>query len=126
MSIIYCERHDHSWDSDFLAECPACENEHHEETNMKTQHTPGPYKQLGKRATGLGSENGKVIGFVLSNDPEDLENLAFIIRACNCHYDLLEALKIAYKALIKNGDDQAPPKVMNRITNAIDKAEQGE
>ena len=27
MSIIYCERHDLKWDSDFKDECPACEND---------------------------------------------------------------------------------------------------
>ena len=31
MSIIYCEKHDRRWDSDFLMECPACENEPAEE-----------------------------------------------------------------------------------------------
>ena len=27
MSIMYCEKHDRRWDSDFLEECPQCENE---------------------------------------------------------------------------------------------------
>lgn len=27
MSIIYCERHDLRWDSDFTSECPMCEQE---------------------------------------------------------------------------------------------------
>jgi hypothetical protein len=27
MSIIYCEKHDRRWDSDFLMECPGCECE---------------------------------------------------------------------------------------------------
>ena len=27
MSIIYCEKHDLRWDSDFKSECPACESE---------------------------------------------------------------------------------------------------
>jgi len=27
MSIIYCEKHDRRWDSDWLSECPLCENE---------------------------------------------------------------------------------------------------
>jgi len=27
MSIIYCDKHDLKWDSDFKSECPACENE---------------------------------------------------------------------------------------------------
>lgn len=27
MSIIYCERHDLRWDSDFKGECPMCESE---------------------------------------------------------------------------------------------------
>lgn len=26
MSIIYCDKHDLKWDSDFKSECPACEN----------------------------------------------------------------------------------------------------
>lgn len=30
MSIMYCEKHDTKWDSDFLSECPVCENEHEE------------------------------------------------------------------------------------------------
>jgi hypothetical protein len=35
MSIIYCEKHDLHWDSDFLEECPQCENEHPEEADEK-------------------------------------------------------------------------------------------
>ncbi len=35
MSIIYCEKHDLRWDSDFLEECPQCENEHPEEPDEK-------------------------------------------------------------------------------------------
>lgn len=27
MSIMYCEKHDRQWDSDYLSECPCCENE---------------------------------------------------------------------------------------------------
>ncbi len=27
MSIIYCEKHDRRWDSDFKEDCPMCENE---------------------------------------------------------------------------------------------------
>lgn len=27
MSIIYCERHDLRWDSDYKSECPRCEDE---------------------------------------------------------------------------------------------------
>lgn len=27
MSIIYCERHDLRWDSDYKTECPRCEDE---------------------------------------------------------------------------------------------------
>ncbi len=27
MSIIYCEKHSRKWDSDFLDDCPSCENE---------------------------------------------------------------------------------------------------
>jgi len=27
MSIIFCEKHDRKWDSDYLEECPLCENE---------------------------------------------------------------------------------------------------
>ena len=27
MSIIYCEKHDRHWDSDFKEGCPVCENE---------------------------------------------------------------------------------------------------
>lgn len=36
----------------------------------------------------------------------------------------LAALKVAYKALIKNGDNQASPRVMNQINNAIDHLEE--
>ena len=27
MSIIYCEKHDRKWDSDFKEDCPMCEND---------------------------------------------------------------------------------------------------
>ena len=62
------------------------------------KHTPTPYKQLGHRATGIGSACGKIIGFVSSNNPEDLANLSFIVQACNSHDDLVAALQRLMRA----------------------------
>ena len=47
MSIIYCEKHDLKWDSDFKPECPACENEaetaqEHRERIEKTHGSLSP------------------------------------------------------------------------------------
>lgn len=35
MSIIYCEKHDLRWDSDFLEECPQCSDDREEEFPSK-------------------------------------------------------------------------------------------
>ena len=57
MSIMYCEKHDRRWDSDWLEECPLCENEHapsfsnNESNNAAGQVSESPNRQRLGEAT---------------------------------------------------------------------------
>jgi hypothetical protein len=46
-----------------------------------------------------------------------------IVRCVNLHAELIEAVRIAYESLIKNGVDLAPPRVMNMLDSVLAKAE---
>lgn len=68
-------------------------------------------------------------------DEEGKANAAFIVRACNSHYELLEALKDTLSALgnfyDSDNDNRNDPmmqsigKTMDKASNAIKKAEGG-
>lgn len=71
------------------------------------EHTPGPWT-VAKRNSKLvslisaNSEGGDANGGVYvakTQGPDSDANAAFIIRACNSHYDLIEALREARAAL---------------------------
>jgi len=66
------------------------------------KHTPGPWSV----GTGLRTSAGKGIGFIAeiktlpNRDYQQMEaNADFIVRACNSHDELLEALKECLKAV---------------------------
>ena len=52
-------------------------------------------------------------------------NAEFIVRSCNCHDELLEALKMAVGALRENDIDESMAGEFEILTDAITKAEGG-
>lgn len=83
-------------------------------TNLIMQaHQSGPYKRLAQCDC--------------SDDPTDEENTRFIVRACNSHYELLDALKAIcdqsdeYR---KNGSPRMPEpeRLYQQARSAITKA----
>lgn len=101
---------------------------------MTQKHTPGPWRVAAppdKVCTAYPQSemnyttNGWAKTIVVCKhaswmkDGEEFANAEFIVRACNSHYELLEALKDARYALYGNGP--ANPK----IDAAIAKAEGG-
>jgi hypothetical protein len=60
-------------------------------------------------------------GVVRAHKPEGQANLAFIVRACNSHYELLEALEqLHLKAVV--GTDDERHSALNAAWAAISKA----
>ena len=43
MSIIYCDKHDHQWDSDNMSECPRCEIEDEDKYGNPTDGSALPF-----------------------------------------------------------------------------------
>lgn len=87
---------------------------------METKHTPLPWhikdQNVGGDKYHYIQQKGKFIGFVMGiTDKADAE---FIVRACNSHYELLEAAKAA----LGDGSDLRPH-VLEKLKKAISKAE---
>lgn len=71
---------------------------------------------------------------IIDETPQNISNAEFIIRACNSHADLLEALETAYKAIssleinafgsANDGEIQWPirDELLDRLAKAIAKA----
>lgn len=81
---------------------------------MSTKHTPTPWKE-GKSSAPMTeciilSESGYVIGEVYNcqDNPENTANAAFIVRACNSHDALVEALAQCIDNLQGSGYDLSP------------------
>ena len=59
-----------------------------------SEHTPGPWR-LSKNYHIL-SDDGSIIADIHETESNNIAaNAEFILRACNCHEELLEALEIA-------------------------------
>lgn len=92
---------------------------------MKTQptHTPTPWIEKfdllldSKNEIPICLEKGNLDGAVV-NDEISKANRAFIVRAVNCHAELLEALKHERKTNVRNGSPRA-----ERLDKIIAKAE---
>ena len=68
----------------------------------KTEHTPTPWRTGDLWNTVFGPPNGNPCPEIVAtvHGPRKA-NAEFIVRACNCHEDLLEACKIALPLLEK-------------------------
>jgi hypothetical protein len=66
-----------------------------EENNMKSKHTPTPWKEDHQGGLYIEGKNGEYIAEVESEGgrEEQFANAAFIVRACNAHDALVEALQ---------------------------------
>lgn len=70
---------------------------------METNHTPTPWKVVASNAREIEAQDGTYICETTyfpgdgKRDDDPYSNAAFIVRAVNCHEELLDALKtIAY------------------------------
>jgi len=99
-------------------------------------HTPGPW-------LAYNSDNGRILkhwrikGDCVRNEPAfaiidsggkispeyEAANARLIVRAVNCHEELLEALKIAVKALKDHDIDESMAGEFEILTDAVEKAE---
>lgn len=105
-------------------------------TDTQPKHTPLPWHQShrqidsGGYSTQIYTEDGETIA-TMHWYPKDMgngvtatcraDNAEFIVRACNAHYELLEALKLAHAAL--SGSNMNMNVVEKKVKSAIAKAE---
>lgn len=98
---------------------------------MNTKHTPGPWATPGLNGADRvisATINGKrrTLAAVYGGDDcsiscdERNNNAAFIVRACNAHYGLLAALKLAQRIIANGGRCSGAD--LDQIDNAIAKA----
>lgn len=87
----------------------------------QSKHTPLPWKVYyaknnGQVILGTGEENGCAIqnhsGAFWRDDDEAKANAEFVVRACNSHYELLEALE----CLLDKADKEWGKSLVWRVT----------
>lgn len=94
---------------------------------MTQTHTPLPYKMIkfpnydGGTYIAIHQGDETCIAKWYSATPQDEENAAFIVRACNSHYDLLEVLKAAL--VLMEGQFGESPAIRAAIAKAEGKHE---
>lgn len=89
---------------------------------MNTKHTPGPWRtdeneiRMGhayeRRVLAPDGSNGGCVVAQLVGD-DRIANAEFIVRACNSHYELLEALKLVTYSLAWHVETQGNGKRMD-------------
>lgn len=98
-------------------------------TDTHQKHTPLPWKVYyaknnGQLVLGTGEENGQAIqnhnGSFWRDDAEAKANCEFVVKACNAHYELLEALELADAAL--SGSNMNMNVVQKKVKAALAKA----
>lgn len=91
---------------------------------MKTPHTPTPWK--------VNRPSSRVAHSIVSNDGKStvcygdiyIDDAAFIVRAANCHDELLAALEeVVHGAIPHKRDFLITPYALNLVKAAIKKAE---
>ena len=105
------------------------------------KHTPGELKVIWKRCAYHVATNDIVVASCYPNDyqynyvvrpkneDECIANADFIVRACNAHYDLIEALEEAVFNVAKHGEanlSPAPKMWLGKARAAIAKAKENE
>lgn len=102
-----------------------------------SKHTQGPWQAIGDEVYG-GGRRGPLVACGTAVDTtreEDEANAAFIARACNCHEELLEALKemtMAFDGIPDEDWDALSDHTQTQLdlaatrgASAIEKAEKG-
>lgn len=85
--------------------------------DMMTGHTPTPWAKSGSTIIDL--ETGLTICEIEDMPAVRSElNAAFIVRAMNCHEELLESLK-ALAHIIRKGPDKLPPAVFKGVQKEL-------
>jgi len=90
---------------------------------MTQKHTTLPWKDYGHAGQINGADNSFIFQVESKNTKEDVE---FVLRACNSHYNLLEALKKANEEIFANDTlvgSERYFKVRKILCAAINKAE---
>ena len=89
---------------------------------MNTKHMPSPWRVHGLTVEG---QDGNICLMNLAREEEQTEaNAAFIVLACNAHYDLVEALEKAGVALVMEGCRTSASGALTAIASALAKAKQ--
>jgi len=94
------------------------------------KHTPLPwvskYVQVADKWEILGKEKDgseKWIGVMIwGSEPEDEANNEFILRACNSHYELVEACKEAIDLLRDEWEGTSPNSIGNKTIRQLEQA----
>lgn len=89
----------------------------------EAKHTPLPWKVengAGRGAWIMGADEGWSALVCGNNDETAIANKAFILRACNSHYELLEACRLLIGA---DGEGMLFSERVNKARLAIAKAE---
>ncbi len=84
---------------------------------METKHTPTPYTLLGGTRIWLTGADERSVGSI--HRPEDA---AFIVKACNSHAALLEALELAHTAMSSVPTLENDDELNNLLNDADNKA----
>lgn len=104
-------------------------------TQIKPKHTPLPWKvrEHNNQKRYIDAENGLTIADALmhsslGNQDNHKANAEFIVKAVNSHYELVEALKLAFKRIkecreLDNGENITTP-IDNILSNVEIRIEQ--
>ena len=92
---------------------------------MKAQHTPTPWNLNGRH---IDAEKGNklIVSLRSEHDAENLANAAFIVRACNSHDALVEALENAKAEIISEIDTNTSTNILLNEIDAVLAAAKGE
>ena len=73
---------------------------------------------------GVGPVNGRFVATMVDGSLQSIENAAFIVRACNAHDDLVEAIEHAQAYIMANRGSVStkPTEIAEKIRAALAKA----
>jgi len=89
----------------------------------EVKHTPTPWHVTVNRAQDLVCAGDEVVADCASGDLPDITkaNAEFIVRAVNCHDELVSACTFAYRRALQTQDQDS--ELINKLFSALAKAE---